>query len=292
MKYTIDQLRSVKGIGDKAIERIIEQFSEKETKVFYDKGLHIGENEIRLGDMLIEMNGIPDNSVDLILTDLPYGTTASQWDKIIPEKEMWKHYQRVISPNGSIVLFASGQFSPYVMSSNLDDFKYRWVWEKTNSTNFVHAKNRPMTKSEDILVFSKAPMGHRSQLGDRRMTYNPQGLTEVNEEIKLGNGRFGTVAGKRPSHKDVFTRTHTGYPTDLLLGFPEDATNAKYHTNQKPLSLLEYLIKTYTDVGDLVLDSTMGSGSTCVASRNVGRKYIGIELDDNYFNIAKERLKL
>ena len=182
------------------------------SKVFKD-GIVFNE------DCMQVMNGLITKGVkvDMILCDLPFGTTASSWDKILPAKELWKKYEQLISDTGSIVLFASGQFMPYLLSSNLPLFKYQWVWVKNNSTNFVHAKNRPMTKCEYILVFSKAPMGHASQLGDKRMTYNPQGLIECNKTIKAGKGRFGTIAGERPSHKAEFTREYTNYPTDVLL---------------------------------------------------------------------------
>jgi site-specific DNA-methyltransferase (adenine-specific) len=249
------------------------------------------ENQIIQGDCLIEMQKIEAKSIDMVLCDLPYGTTASKWDSILPSTILWSQYERIIKDNGAIVLFASGQFSPYLLSSNLSLFKYKYVWIKQNTTNFVHAKNRPMTEHEDILVFSKAPMGHTSQLGERRMIYNPQGLTEINKDIKLGNGRFGTIAGKRPSHKEVFKRTHTGYPTDVLWQFNEVATNHKLHTNEKPIPLLEYLIKTYTNEGDLVLDNAAGSGTTGVAARNLNRNFILIEKEPEYIKIINERLK-
>lgn len=247
--------------------------------------------ELYCGDCLELMKDIPDGSVDLILCDLPYGTTASNWDKEIPADELWDEYNRIISKNGSVLLFASGLFEPRVMLSNITDYKYKWVWVKNNSTNFVHAKNRPMTKHESILVFSKAPMGHISQLGERRMIYNPQGLIAVNKTIKAGKGRFGTVAGVRPSHKSEFLREYTNYPVDVLVDFPEPTANEKKHTNQKPVSLLEYLVKTYTNNGDTVLDNCMGSGSTGVACVNTGRKFIGMELDNTYFQIAKDRIE-
>ncbi len=242
------------------------------------------------GDCLELMKNIPDKSVDMILCDLPYGTTASSWDKVIPAEKLWGQYKRIITDNGSIILFASGLFEPRVMLSNIDDYKYKWVWVKNNSTNFVHAKNRPMTKHESILVFSKAPMGHISQLGDKRMTYNPQGLIPVNKTIKAGKSRFGTVAGVRPSHKSEFVREYTNYPTDILCDFPETCANEKLHTNEKPVALLEYLIKTYTNEGEIVLDNCMGSGSTGVACVNTNRNFIGIELDKQYFEIAEKRL--
>lgn len=248
------------------------------------------EFNIMQGDCLELMKNIPDGSVDLVLCDLPYGTTASNWDKEIPAERLWEQYNRIISNNGSVLLFASGLFEPRVMLSNIDDYKYKWVWVKNNSTNFVHAKNRPMTKHESILVFSKAPMGHISQLGDKRMTYNPQGIIPINKTIKAGKGRFGTVAGIRPSHKHEFLREFTNYPNDILTDFPEVSANKKLHTNEKPVELLEYLVKTYTNEGAVVLDNCMGSGSTGVACINTNRNFVGIELDFNYFEIAKERI--
>lgn len=214
------------------------------SNVFKD-GIIFNEDCMKVMDGLIT-KGI---KVDMILCDLPFGTTASNWDKILPAKELWKKYEQLITDTGSIVLFASGQFMPYLLSSKLSLFKYQWVWIKNNSTNFVHAKNRPMTKCEYILVFSKAPMGHASQLGDKRMTYNPQGLIECNKTIKAGKSRFGTIAGERPSHKSEFVREYTNYPTDVLLDFPETPAGKKLHTNEKPVNLLEYLVKTYTNGG-------------------------------------------
>ena len=214
------------------------------SNVFKD-GIIFNEDCMKVMDGLIA-KGI---KVDMILCDLPFGTTASNWDKILPAKVLWKKYEQLITDTGSIVLFASGQFMPYLLSSKLSLFKYQWVWVKNNSTNFVHAKNRPMTKCEYILVFSKAPMGHASQLGDKRMTYNPQGLIECNKTIKAGKSRFGTIAGERPSHKSEFVREYTNYPTDVLLDFPETPAGKKLHTNEKPVNLLEYLVKTYTNGG-------------------------------------------
>ena len=253
----------------------------------FKNGVVFNADCIKVMDALINK----DMKIDMILCDLPFGTTASNWDKAIPAKSLWERYKKLISDNGSIVLFASGQFMPYLLSSNLNMFKYQWVWVKNNSTNFVHAKNRPMTKCEYILVFSKAPMGHVSQLGDKRMIYNPQGLIECNKKIKAGKGRFGTIAGERPSHKSEFVREYTNYPNDVLLDFPETPASKKLHTNEKPIKLLEYLVKTYTNGGQLVMDNTMGVGSTCIACQNVHRKFIGIELDEKYYNIAVERLQ-
>lgn len=247
--------------------------------------------ELKCGDCLYEMNYIDDGSVNLVLCDLPYGTTASNWDKAIPMKYLWEHYERILTDNGTVLLFANGMFTPRVMMSNLDQYKYRWVWIKNNTTNFVHAKNRPLTKSEDILVFSKGSMGHKSLLGGARMTYNPQGLIPCHKKIKAGKSRFGTVAGVRPSHKDEFEREYTNYPTDILTDFPEVSSTKKLHTNEKPIPLLEYLIKTYTNDNETVLDNCMGSGTTGIACVNTNRNFIGIEKDEKYFKIAKDRIE-
>lgn len=244
---------------------------------------------LEIMDVLITM-GV---KVDMILCDLPYGTTACEWDKLIPSNKLWSCYNKLLNPKGSVVLFSSGLFTPRVMLSNLNAYKYKWTWVKNNSTNFVHAKNRPMTKSEDILVFSNASMGHISKLGNRRMVYNPQGLIECNQLQKQGKKRFGTIAGNRPSHlkeDESFIREWTNYPTDVLTDFPDLPPNKKLHTSQKPVDLCEYLIKTYTNEGDTVLDNCMGSGTTGVACVNTNRNFIGIELNPKYFNIAKERI--
>lgn len=244
-------------------------------------------------DCLEVMKSIESNSIDLILCDLPYGTTDSNWDKAIPMPLLWKEYDRILTKTGTVVLFSSGLFTPRVMCSNLKDYKYKITWVKRNATNFVHAKNRPMTKSEDILVFSKGSMGHKSQLGDKRMTYNPQGLIPCMQVQKQGKSRFGTVTGNRPSHlkeEETFIREWTNYPCDVLTDFPDLPPNKKLHTNEKPVKLLEYLIKTYSNENQTVLDNCMGSGSCGEACVNTNRNFIGIELDEKYFNIAKERI--
>ena len=249
-------------------------------------------NKIYNGDCLDIMNDISDKSIDCIICDLPFGTTASNWDKIIPMEELWKQYNRILTDIGTVVLFANGLFTPRVMLSNLKDYKYRWVWVKRNSTNFVHAKNRPLVLSEDILVFSKGSMGHISQLGAKRMVYNPQGLIPVNKIRKGGKSNFtGTLAGKRPSHKDEFLVEYTNYPTDVLTNFPELSPAKKIHTNEKPIELLEYLIKTYSNEGDLILDNCSGSGSLAIACHNLKRRFICIEKDYDYWKASVERLK-
>lgn len=248
-------------------------------------------NRIINDDCLNVLPEIPDKSIDMILCDLPYGTTDSKWDKMIPIDELWKEYKRIIKDIGVISLYGNGIFSIKLICAEPKLFKYKYVWIKNNTTNFVHAKNRPLTKHEDILVFSKAPMGHKSLLKEKRMIYNPQGLIEVNQIINAGKGRFGTIAGERPSHEKEFKRTHTNYPTDVLTNYPEPSANTKQHTSQKPVLLCEYLIKTYTNENDLILDNCIGSGTTAVACINTNRRFIGIEISKEYCNITHERLK-
>lgn len=246
------------------------------------------DNKLYNQDCMEVLPQLEDKSVDMILCDLPYGTTASKWDKILPMDKLWEQYWRLLKPNGSVVLFASGQFVPRLMMTALDFYKYMWIWIKRNGTNFVHAKNRPLTKHECILVFSKAPMGHKSLLGNNRMTYNPQGIIDCHKEYQSGKNKFGTIAYVRPSHKKTVEREYTNYPSDILMDFPKDKPSL--HTNQKPVALLEYLIKTYTNEGDTVLDNCMGVGSTGVACVRTNRNFIGIEIDKKYFDIAQQRI--
>lgn len=244
--------------------------------------------ELYKGDCLELMKSIPDKSVDMVLCDLPYGTTACKWDDIIPIGELWSQYGRILKEQGVVVLFGSEPFSSRLRASNFDWYKYDWIWCKTRKTGFVHAKNQPLKQHENISVFSPAPMGHESRLGEKRMPYNPQGLVKETRTRTNLLSRFGSTVGKRPSHKDTITSEFANYPTSLL-SFKSTASNN--HPTEKPVALLEYLIKTYTNPGQIVLDNTMGSGSTGVACVNTGRDFIGIELDDKYFSIAQKRIQ-
>lgn len=274
----ISDLRKVKGIGAKTIERIKEQFDESEYVSEYDEGIHIEPNSLVQGDMLEVMNGIPDKSVDMILTDLPYGTTACSWDSVIDFDKMWKQYSRVIKDNGAIVLFGSQPFTSMLISSNVDDFKYEWVWDKHIPRNFINAKIMPMQKHENILVFGKG-----------KIKYLPQ-MIERDKPVTVRNYSKGDSVYSLNDSTDSEFRTYTHRNPDTIIVGKWEANAGKQHPTQKPLSLIEYLVKTYTDEGDLVLDSTMGSGTTPLGAKNLGRKYIGIELDREYYRIAKKRV--
>ena len=224
-------------------------------------------------DCLNAMKHITDNSIDMILCDLPYGTTACRWDTIIPFEFLWKEYKRIIKNNGVIVLFSKQPFTTELIHSNLKDFKYTLVWEKDNHDNPLMAKKRFLNVTEDINVFYK-----------KQCTYNPQGIIKINKLTKQGRGESLSQKNKR---KTEYLQEYTNYPKNILK-FKRDLPNI--HPTQKPVALLEYLIKTYTNEGDLVLDNCMGSGSTGVACINTNRNFIGIELDEKYFKIANDRI--
>jgi DNA modification methylase len=241
------------------------------------------------GDCLEVMKTLESGSIDLVLTDPPYGTTACKWDSVIPFEPMWAELKRIRKPNSAIVLFGSEPFSSHLRMSNIKEFKYDWIWKKGKETcgGFLQAKNCPIQNFEILSVFSDGKTFHQGRT-KRRMSYNPQGLVEINE---LNNGRnrlhhLRTVKNaKKP--KD-YIQTHTNYPQSILCFKSE--LKGRLHPTQKPVPLLEYLIKTYTIEGDTVLDFTMGSGSTGVACKNLNRKFIGIEKDEKYFEIAKQRI--
>lgn len=243
--------------------------------------------DLQQGDCLKLMKDIPDRSIDMILCDLPYGTTASAWDKVIQSDKLWKQYRRIIKPRGAIVLFASGQFTNKLINSQDDIYRYKWIWVKNRPGNFVNAKNRPMTRYEEICVFSDGITAN-TKYPERKMSYNPQGLVAINKIKNNSDTKFGTMVGKRPSQKKATVQKFTNYPNDVLSF---DVITKPQHPTQKPVPLLEYLIKTYTREGETVLDNCMGSGSTGVACVNTDRNFIGMELDPKYFEIAKNRIK-
>ena len=241
-----------------------------------------GMIELIHGDCLEEMKKIPDGSVDLVLTDPPYGTTACKWDTVIPFEPMWEQLKRVTKKNGAIVLFGSQPFTSALVMSNPKMFKYEWVWDKITARGHLVAKKRPMAQHENILVFYKnAP------------TYNPQ-MVKMDKPQKgyssdgdVGDTRTSIMGGKTTKQREVIYRTHK-YPKTIIT----QGVDGKYvHPTQKPVALMEYLIKTYTNEGETVLDFTMGSGTTGVACKNLNRNFIGIELDQTYFDIAKKRIE-
>ena len=302
-------------------------------------------------DCLEGMKRLEDNSVDMILTDLPYNLTDCAWDKsAIDLPAMWAEFKRILKPYSSAVLFASGKFTHKLIASNWDWYKYKWIWVKNAPTMFVHAKNAPMRRFEEILVFSDGVINHKS-VSTRRMKYNPQGLVDCGESKKIdcsdkpmqlraggrgakwktgkyathtqihnphpenfyeqthtnypsdviyfdepqgklqrGKSKFGSVVGERPSRVDYYIQEQTGYPSDVL-NFNAIPNGGRLHPTQKPTDLLEYLIKTYTDEGETVLDATMGSGSTGVACVNTNRNFIGFELEKNFYEIAEKRIE-
>ena len=217
---------------------------------------------------------MPDKSIDFILCDLPYGVTEAKWDSVINFTELWKQYHRIIKENGAIVLFAIQPFTTKLIHSNLKYFRYMWYWKKNNATCSQFVKVQPMRCIEDICVFYK----HKPQ-------YNPQGLIKL-ERPKINKpnkqSKIYIWKGKESAQK------YTNYPKNILEF--NGVSTGRLHPTQKPVELLEYLVKTYTSEGDTVLDNCMGSGSTGEACINTKRNFIGIELDENYFNLAKNRL--
>lgn len=246
-------------------------------------------NSVYQGDCLELMQNIADKSVDMILCDLPYGTTACKWDNVIPFEPLWEQYERVIKDNGAIVLTSSQPFTTKLIESNFKLFKYCWYWIKSKPNGWQHAKNKPMTKVEEVVVFSKAPMGHISQLGDKRMTYYPQGIKYIGKK-KVTAVAHGKMMGARPNQVGKEYEAFTGFPHNVLE-YPNVTGTQALHPTQKPVALLEYLIKTYTNEGDLVLDNVAGSGTTGVACQNLNRDFILIEKEPEYVEIIKQRLR-
>ena len=227
--------------------------------------------DLKQGDCLEVMKGIPDGSIDAIITDPPYGTTACKWDSVIDFELMWEQLNRIIKPNGAIVLFGSEPFSSALRMSNIKNYKYDWIWEKNRATNVLNAKKQPLRCLENIIIFNVKK-------------YNPQGLKSYNEKSR-NSKKDSDVYGS--GQNKTYIQKFTNYPRQLLKFKSVQRTQ---HPTQKPVDLMEYLIKTYTNENETVLDFTMGSGSTGVAAQNLNRNFIGIENDANYFEIAKDRI--
>ena len=240
------------------------------------------------GDCLEVMKGIEAGSIDAIITDPPYGTTACKWDSVIPFDLMWEQLNRIIKPNGAIVLFGSQPFTSALLMSNVKNFRHQWQWVKTKPTGAFSAKYMPMKANEDILVF-----------GLNKVNYYPIMVKRTEAEFKAsyrkndskswGNniqGHKDNLIIRKPKEEQWYK-----YPTNILNIKKDTKRNGKGHPTQKPVALMEYLIKTYTNESETVLDFTMGSGSTGVACVNTNRNFIGIEMDNKYFNIAEQRIK-
>lgn len=239
------------------------------------------------GDCLQLMAELPDASVDMILCDLPYGTTACAWDSVIPFKPLWHEYRRLVRSHGAIVLTAAQPFTSALISSAYGLFKYSWVWVKSRPSGFAQAKNMPLKAHEDVCVFSQGATVHANQ-SSRRMPYYPQGTVKMDSpKIYEKKSWSDSSFSKRPSHK-AYEQTVTNYPRSVIEFASEGKT---VHPTQKPVALMEYLIRTYTNPGDVVLDNCMGSGTTGVACANTGRRFIGMERDPKYFDIACDRVE-
>lgn len=236
------------------------------------------------GDCLEILKTLPAGSVDAIITDLPYGTTACSWDEVIPFAPMWEQVKRLLKPRGAFVTTASQPFTSKLVMSNAEWFKYALVWRKSSGAGHLNAKNAPIKMHEDIAVFSDGATANRSI---RNMTYNPQGLQVVNR-TRIQPPQSNDVIGTRPSRSRGYIQEWGNYPV-TVLSFPNDWDT--HHPTQKPVALYDYLIRTYTNAGDTVLDFTMGSGTTGVAAVKTGRNFIGMEIDPTYFAIAQRRIE-
>jgi len=234
------------------------------------------------GDCIEQMHTINEGSIDMVLTDPPYGTTACKWDSIIPLKPMWEQLKRVIKPNGAIVMTASQPFTTTLIASNMKMFKYEWIWEKSKSGSAFTAKYRPVNKHENILVFGKGKINYYPQ----KVKGEPYSRKHNVSECDVNNHGIGF-------NKTIVHTENNGfrYPITVQRFQQKWRRQDQIHPTQKPVALMEYLIKTYTNEGETVLDFTMGSGTTGVACRNLKRNFIGIELDNNYFSIARERIE-
>lgn len=248
--------------------------------------ISIGHGQFWNGDCLAMMRDIPNASVDMILADLPYGTTACKWDTIIPFAPLWSEYWRIAKPNAAIVLTAAQPFTSALIMSQVERFKYEWIWEKSQPSGFTFAKNMPLKSHENICVFS---IGNFTNGAKLRMNYNPQDLIKVDRIIKNTKVRPVENSFARPSHFETYSQEFTNYPRSVLE-ISNEGRGTYIHPTQKPVALFEYLIKTYTQPGAWILDNVAGSGTTAIAAENTGRNWLCIERDQTYFNAAIARV--
>jgi len=242
--------------------------------------------DLRLGDCLELMKDIADKSMDAIICDLPYGTTQCKWDSIIPFEPLWKQYKRIIKDNGAIVLFGSQPFTSALIMSNSKMFKYEWIWQKNKATGHLNAKIMPMKEHENIIIFGKGKVNYTPQMTEGHKRYCSTGSNVGNKS---------TTYGKETDDK-IYRASNKRYPKTILpisyeFGRKVGEKTGRVHPTQKPLELMEYLIKTYSNENETILDNTMGSGTTMLACKNLNRNGIGIEMDEDYFNIAKKRVE-
>ena len=231
------------------------------------------------GECLEAMKQIPTGSIDAIITDPPYGTTACKWDSVIPFEPMWEQLNRIIKPNGAIVLFSKQPFTSSLVMSNPKMFRYEWIWEKSQGVNFAQCNHMPMSVYENITVFGNFGMSKNAKI---QPIYNPQGIIEINKKKRAKTSTEHRVCDNNKDHVQKFGN----YPRQIQ----KFSSERGLHPTQKPILLMEYLISTYTNENETVLDFTMGSGTTGVAAKNLNRNFIGIELDDKYFEIAENRI--
>ena len=232
---------------------------------------------------------LEDDSIDMILCDLPYGITACEWDNVIPFEPMWECFKRVIKPRGAVVLTSTEPFATQLRISNFEEWKYDWIWvNRSRPTMFIHSKNRPLNIYEIILIFSGGVINHESRTS-RRMNYYPQMEKGKPYTRDSSLAKFGSIVGNRPSHR-YMKRINTGerYPTNVIE--IRESNNNNHHPTQKPIALFEYLIRTYTQPGQVVFDPCVGSGTTAIAARNTGRNYIVGDSSAEYVQVARDRL--
>ncbi len=236
-------------------------------------------NRLFEGDCIEIMKHFPDNSIDMILCDLPYGTTQNKWDSIIPLDKLWEEYRRIVKENGAIVLTSHGLFTSRLMLSNIDDFKYKWIWIKSKATNFLNAKKQPLRKFEEVCVFYK-----------KQPTYNPQMMNGESYDKGL---RKNQLSGSYGDFDPVRVKSNgERYPVDLFYFKTAESEGKVYHPTQKPVELGKYLVRTYTNKGDLVLDNTFGSGSFLVSALGEGRNFVGIEMNEETHQFKKYKYDL
>ena len=245
-------------------------------------------DKIYLGDCLELMPQIQDQSIDAVICDLPYGTTDCAWDSVIPLDKLWAEYHRICKPSAVILLFGSEPFSSKLRMSNLKEWRYDWIWHKNSSAGFIHAHNRPLKDYEIVSSFCQYGMGHETTMGGRRMPYNPQGLIRDYKVCKWKKRDKDSLIGGRPAQDRQTIKEWTNYPhTTLHFNKEGDA----WHPTQKPVDLLRYLVLTYTNEGDTVLDNCMGSGTTAIACIKEKRHFIGFEINKDYYESACKRIE-